>query len=358
MTYSGVTKQPNVDGAIYDRIGCSYDETRQADHQLTLKIKTLLSPHAQGQYLDIGCGSGNYTIALACLGYHMTGVDVSEEMLGKAIKKSQAVTWIKGDANALPFHDSEFDGAICILATHHIQTLDSAFLEAHRILKPGAHFVIFTSTPEQMQCFWLNHYFPSMMKEATSSFLSQNELTRLLKYVGFSSVSHENFFTTNALTDWFLHAGKYRPAIYLDPTVRAGMSFFAKSPYYEEVQVGLDALKNDIDNNKIPFVVFSHPEVASIGLNEKQAQSIYGTENLEIITVPWASNGKARLTGAERGFTKWILMKKRFIACHVIGPGACDLISIAVPMINLGLSVEDAKRWIYPHPTLGEIFAF
>ena len=122
------------------------------------------------------------------------------------------------------------------------------------------------------------------------------------------------------------------------------------------------------------MVVFSHPELASIGYTQKQAEEKFGKANIEEKIIPWAANAKARISGAERGFTKWLYLNKAvklenngnseslkegtLIGCHIIGKHATDLISIAVPIINMALSIEDTKSWIYPHPTMGEIFAF
>ncbi len=113
-----------------------------------------------------------------------------------------------------------------------------------------------------------------------------------------------------------------------------------------------------IDKAKVPLVVFSHPEVASIGLTSNHAKEKYG--EIEEIIIPWASNGKARLSGHERGQTKWIIRKddKKVLGCHLIGHGASDLISIVVPIINMNLNTDQMMSWIYPHPTIGEIFAF
>jgi dihydrolipoamide dehydrogenase len=113
----------------------------------------------------------------------------------------------------------------------------------------------------------------------------------------------------------------------------------------------------ELDKNKVPLVVFTHPELASIGLTEKAARELHG-DKVETKIINWASNGKARVSGYDRGITKWIILDKKVIACHVLGHAATDLISIIVPIINMNPSIDEMQRWIYPHPTLGEIFAF
>ena len=70
--------------AVYNKIGKSYDITRKPDAQIIKTLLRLLQPQNQGRYLDLGCGSGNYTDALNKHGLAIEGVDVSEEMISKA----------------------------------------------------------------------------------------------------------------------------------------------------------------------------------------------------------------------------------------------------------------------------------
>ena len=147
----------------YDRIGEGYDHTRQADPYLTERILELLGSPASGEFLDIGCGTGNYSVALSERGPRITGVDPSAKMLARAASKSNRVTWVAGSVEQLPFANQQFDGAMAILTTHHWSDLAQGFREIARVLVPASPFVLFTSTPEQMRRYWLCHYFPRMM---------------------------------------------------------------------------------------------------------------------------------------------------------------------------------------------------
>ena len=138
-----MTSQPT-----YNRIGKTYDTTRRADPQIVEIICRLLQPKMGGSYLDIACGSGNYTDALARTGLTIAGIDISEEMLLKAKKKNRDVRWFQGDAKALPFQNDSFDGGLCTLATHHIGDIETAFNEAFRVIHSG-NMVLLTCTPEQ-----------------------------------------------------------------------------------------------------------------------------------------------------------------------------------------------------------------
>lgn len=246
MTTTNVIAKP-----VYNAIGKTYDLTRKADKNIINTLISLLAIQPNQHYLDVGCGSGNYTTALANHNISIDGIDVSSEMLEKAKQKSDKVHWFLGDAAHLPFHDATYAGAISTLATHHMHSLDRVFTEIFRVLAPQSHFVIFTATPEQMQNYWLCHYFPQMMRDSAARMQSLNTLQPLLLQAGFRTIETKPFFITNELEDYFLHAGKFRPDIYLDKQVRDGISSFQLHPAKEEIEYGLKKLENDIASGKI-----------------------------------------------------------------------------------------------------------
>lgn len=109
----------------------------------------------------------------------------------------------------------------------------------------------------------------------------------------------------------------------------------------------------------MPYVLFLRTELAWIGLNSKEAVSKFGESETEDILINWASNTKARISHCERGLTKLVIHKstQEILGCHIWGKNATDLISIAIPIINQRLKIKDLERMIFPHPTIGEIFA-
>lgn len=98
------------------------------------------------RFLDVPCGNGRHAVQLAARGYHLTGVDSSEEFIAEARTASSAVRWVLGDMTDLPW-SSEFDGAYCFgnsFGFHH-RTGAGRFLSAvARALKPCARFIIDT----------------------------------------------------------------------------------------------------------------------------------------------------------------------------------------------------------------------
>ena len=239
---------------IYNSIGKTYDNTRKADPGIAQKITQFLCAEQSNHYLDIGCGSGNYTGALSKLGFNIYGVDISTEMLKKAKIKYPHIDWYEGDARKLPFSSDCYDGATCVLATHHIKDIITAFKEIFRVLSQG-RFVIFTATPEQCHQYWLREYFPRMIADACKIMASFERLQEALICAGFKNIRTEPYFVTKDLQDWFLHADKYRPEMYLDPIVRAGISSFHVSSYGNEVEIGLAKLISDIDTGRVHEII-------------------------------------------------------------------------------------------------------
>lgn len=229
---------------LYDSIGQSYNSTRKADPRITQRIYSLLSPVNKGCYLDLACGTGNYTVTLSNLGLTICGVDSSELMIRNARRKTAAIAWKVGHAETLSFPAVSSDGVVCTLATHHFVSIRHAFSEVFRVIKSG-RFVIFTAYPEQMTSYWLNEYFPATLKDARSKMPSRSALAAALADAGFQYIEEERFEIPPDLADLFLYSGNHRPEIYLLPEVRAGISSFANEECEEEVFEGCRRLEHD-----------------------------------------------------------------------------------------------------------------
>ena len=235
--------------AKYDKIGKWYNKTRQADPYLTERLLKLLKAKPDGRYLDIGCGTGNYTIALAERGYDFTGVDPSENMLQIAGSRNSNIKWLQGSAENIPVKDKYFNGIIATLTLHHWSELNRAFLEIDRVLTNNGRIVIFTSTHEQMNGYWLNHYFPKMMSASIEQMPSLQVIQKATENIGYNIVKTEKYFVARDLKDQFLYVGKMNPRLYFDESVRKGISSFSALANASEVENGLMKLKIDIETN-------------------------------------------------------------------------------------------------------------
>ncbi len=232
----------------YDKIGTGYNATRQADSYLTERLFDLLKPKKDKLYLDIGCGTGNYTSALANKGIEFIGVEPSEKMLNEAKQRNQNVTWLKGTAEQIPAGNQVFDGIIATLTIHHWPDLTHAFNELNRVLSDAGRIVIFTSTAEQMQGYWLNHYFPKMLKSSVAQMPSLDKIKKAIEKADLKISGNEKYFVRDDLQDCFLYVGKNRPEQYFDEKIRNGISSFSDLANIEEVNQGLIKLRSDKEN--------------------------------------------------------------------------------------------------------------
>ena len=109
-----------------------------------------------------------------------------------------------------------------------------------------------------------------------------------------------------------------------------------------------------IDYNLIPGVVYTWPEVASVGQTEDQVKET--NAQYKVGKFPFTANGRARAMNATDGFVKIIADAKtdRVLGVHIIGPEAGTLIAEAVIAMEFGASAEDIARTCHAHPTLEE----
>lgn len=117
-----------------------------AEHRLALEALAI-SPG--DRVLDVACGPGNFTrdFAEAAGEGVVVGLDASAPMLAQAVRETSApnVTYLRGDACALPFGDGSFDAVCCFAALYLIEDPIRALQEAVRVLAPGGRLALLTS---------------------------------------------------------------------------------------------------------------------------------------------------------------------------------------------------------------------
>ena len=145
-------------------------------------------------------------------------------------------------------------------------------------------------------------------------------------------------------------------SIYAIGDVVAGPPLAHKASY--EAKVAAEAIAghtSEIDYLAIPAVVFSDPELASVGYSEQQAKD----EGIEIVSAkfPFAANGRALSLDQPDGFMKLVTRKEDglLIGAQIAGSGASDMIAEMGLAIEAGMTAEDVAMTIHAHPTLGEI---
>jgi SAM-dependent methyltransferase len=137
----GFPHYDRVVSARYDGLAEWYDEEfapAPLENATWKTVRRLLGP-GDGTLVDVGCGTGSYAAALDGLGWDVTGVDVSEDMLERA--RAKGVRAVQADAVALPFPDSSQDAAVSLWTHTDLEDLGAALNELARVLRPGAPFV-------------------------------------------------------------------------------------------------------------------------------------------------------------------------------------------------------------------------
>ena len=109
-----------------------------------------------------------------------------------------------------------------------------------------------------------------------------------------------------------------------------------------------------VNYNAIPGVVYTEPEIATVGLNEEQLKEAGVAYKKGMF--PFAANGRARASGTTEGRVKILADEKtdRVLGVHMIGPHVGELVAEAVAAIEFGASSEDIARCCHAHPTLSE----
>lgn len=109
-----------------------------------------------------------------------------------------------------------------------------------------------------------------------------------------------------------------------------------------------------IDYGNIPGCTYASPEIASVGMTEKQAKEA-GYE-IKVGKFPFSASGKASASGNKDGFVKVIFDAKygEWLGCHMIGAGVTDMIAEAVLGRKLETTGYEVLKAIHPHPTMSE----
>ncbi len=119
----------------------------KTDDQVAARFGAALGAAGTGRLLDVACGPGVVTAAIAARAASVTAFDATEAMLEKARARCakaglRNVAFRSGDAERLPFADGEFDGVVTRLALHHFADPQRALDEMFRVLRGGGTAVI------------------------------------------------------------------------------------------------------------------------------------------------------------------------------------------------------------------------
>jgi SAM-dependent methyltransferase len=216
---------------LYDRIGRSYEATRKPDPRIAALLLEALADARS--VLNVGAGTGSYEPT----DRDVVAVEPSATMIAQRPPGSAPV--IQASAEELPLPDKSYDAALAINTIHHWHDVPRALAELRRVVR--RRIVVFMNDMSQDEGFWLvERYFPQFRANAHALSEIRGLLERELGPLRGVRVALPADCTDGLLTAFWA-----RPEAYLDSTVRANISPFARLSE-QEVTAGIERLAADL----------------------------------------------------------------------------------------------------------------
>jgi len=136
-----------------------------------------------------------------------------------------------------------------------------------------------------------------------------------------------------------------------------GLQFTHVAGYHAGIVIrsALFRLPAKADHSAVPWVTYTDPELAQVGLSEAEAREKYG-DSIKTVTWPFAENDRARAERKTEGLIKAVIAKNgRILGCGIAGPHAGELIQVWILALTQKLKIGAMAGMIAPYPTLGEV---
>jgi dihydrolipoamide dehydrogenase len=145
--------------------------------------------------------------------------------------------------------------------------------------------------------------------------------------------------------------------IYAVGDVTGGMMLAHRAAQQAKVAAGHICGEGNFSYNEnfIPSVVYSHPQIARVGYTQKRAEE--EGLSIEVVKSQYSANIIARAELMGQGFVKAIFNQDKIIGATIVGEDAADLIAPLALAVSNEITKKQLRNWVLPHPTLSEIFA-
>ena len=205
-------------------------------------IKQLSEEHpidCNSNILDIGCGTGNETLNIyknfKC---NVCGIDVSVNMLEKAKKKTDEITWLKSHAESIPFKNNSVDIITSFFSVHHFSNMGKAISEFNRIMKSDGMVFLVTISHEQMRNSLEYKFFPELLEYDTKRVPSIELIESVFVQNGFLVKVNTMLYESRKIDSDYLRM--------IESRYRTGLNFLSDL----QIQQGISRIENAILKNK------------------------------------------------------------------------------------------------------------
>jgi ubiquinone/menaquinone biosynthesis C-methylase UbiE len=226
----------------YDRLAADYARHRRVHPEVLRNLIAGGGLNADSRVLEVGCGTGNYAVALEALVHCACwGIDPSEQMLAQARPRSGRIRFALGRAEQLAFPPAAFDLVFSVDVIHHVAGRAAYFREARRVLRPGGRLCTVTDSEWVIRHRQpLAVYFPETVEVELARYPRVPEIVTVMRAAGFQETSERLVEFPYRLAD----AQPYRD--------RAFSSLHLIPP--EAYARGLERLEADLQRGPIPCV--------------------------------------------------------------------------------------------------------
>ncbi|MCM0638886.1 class I SAM-dependent methyltransferase [Cellulomonas wangsupingiae] len=215
---------------LYDDIGRTYTATRQADPRIAAQIDRALQ--GASTVVNVGAGTGSYEPPTTVVAIEPSLTMIDQRPVGAA----PAVCAV---AESIPLEDDAVDAALAVLTVHHWTDLERGIAEMRRVAR--RRVVVLTFDETMTRDFWLlRDYLPAAREYDRAHAVPMGRLVAALGPCEVEAVP-----VPHDCVDGFAAAWWRRPAAYLDPAVRAGISVLSRVGD-AEIRRGLERLEHDI----------------------------------------------------------------------------------------------------------------
>ena len=201
----------------YNSLAQEYARHRQVLPEVIKDLVEIGELSPASQVLDVGCGTGNYAIALEkATGCSCWGVEPSEQMLAKAQERTQSVHFKIGTAEQLDYPAGFFDLVFSVDVIHHVRDRFAYFREAYRVLKEGGKVCTVTDSEDIIRRRQpLSTYFPETIALELQRYPRIADLRTMLVNAGFTNLQETAGEAAYALTDIQIYRDKSFSCLHL-----------------------------------------------------------------------------------------------------------------------------------------------
>jgi len=186
----------------YDTLALEFAQHRRIYPKVLQAVIRGAKVDASAKVLDVGCGTGNYIIALqdstAC---RCWGVDPSKEMLSWARSRSKKIHFHQRAAEKLDFTPESFDLVFSVDVIHHLADPKMFYSKAWQVLKAGGRICTVTDSRRIIRHRLLSIYFPETIKPSLERYPPITQIKSAMREAGFVGITTETFESCYKLTD-------------------------------------------------------------------------------------------------------------------------------------------------------------